>query len=97
MLFEHFNILKFSGYLLYTVRNEIEVVRLAYAISNYMKTEYFIDFLSLINLEKHKFFTTNKVLIVVYLLKFKKIKDICLLNFLNNYENGKKFLNKFFK
>src|ERR1700739_3757936 len=97
MLLEQFNIYRFSNYLLHTIRNDMELIRLAYSVSNFFKTNYFVDFLTLVDLNKFKFKHTNRILVAVYLLKFKKVKDIYLLIFLNNYENGRKFLNRFFK
>jgi hypothetical protein len=94
---EYFKIYNISSYLLHTIKNNVEVVRLAYSVSNVIKTNYFIDFVTLVDLKKVNLRTTNKIMVAVYLLKFKKIKDIYILNFLNNYENGRKFLNKFFK
>jgi hypothetical protein len=94
---EYFKIYNVSSYLLHTIKNNVEVVRLAYSISNVMKTNYFVDFITLVDLKKVNLYTTNKIMVAVYLLRFKKIKDIYILNFLNNYESGKKFLNKFFK
>jgi len=97
MLLEHFNIYKFSNYLLHSIKHDIEIIRFAYSVSNVIKTEYFVNFITLVDLNKFKFKNTNKVMVAIYLLRFKKVKDIYLINFLNNYENGRKFLNKFFK
>jgi len=94
---EYFKIYNVSYYLLHTIKNNVEVVRLAYSVSNVIKTNYFVNFLTLVDLNKINLRTTNKIMLAVYLLKFKKIKDIYILNFLNNYESGRKFLNKFFK
>lgn len=94
---EYFKIYNIAYYLLHVIKNNVEVVRLAYSLSNVVKTNYFLDFLTLVNLKKLNVKGVSKVLLVVYLLKFKKIKDIYLINFFNNYEYGKKFLSKFFK
>ena len=73
---EHFKIYNVSYYLLHTIKNNVEVVRLAYSVSNVIKTAYFVNFLTLVDLNKVNLRTTNKIMLAVYLLKFKKIKDI---------------------
>ena len=44
MLSEHFNIYRVSYYLLHTIKNDVEIIRLAYSVSNFIKTNYFVDF-----------------------------------------------------
>jgi len=97
MVFQHFNIFRYANYLLHTARNDIEVIRLTYSVSNTIKTDYFINFITLINLNKFKYRSTNFIMIGLYLFKFKSVKDVYLLNLLNSYENGIKFINKIFK
>lgn len=94
---DYFKIYRFGSYLLHAFKNEIEVIRSAYSVSNLSKTKYFVDFLTLTTLNKFRFKRSNKVMVSVYLLRFKKIKDIYIINFLNNYDNTRKFINKFFK
>jgi hypothetical protein len=94
---EYYKIYNLSNYLLHIVNNEVKVVKLSYSISSIIKTNFFTDFVTLVNFEKGK--RVKKILVILYLLKFKKLKDIYFLNFLNMFNNNHNinYFSKFFK
>jgi hypothetical protein len=94
---DYFKIYRFGSYLLHAFKSEVEVIKLAYSVSNVGKTNYFLKFIVYTAMKMHAFKRTTRVMVYVYLFRFKKIKDVYLLNFLNNYDNARKFINKFFK
>jgi hypothetical protein len=94
---EYYKIYNLSNYLLHVVNNELRVVKLSYSISSVIKTNFFMDFVTLVNFEKGK--RIKKILVILYLLKYKKLKDIYFLNFFGMFDNNHNinFFSKFFK
>jgi hypothetical protein len=94
---EYYTIYNLSNYLLHVVGNELKVVKLSYSISSVINKPFFIDFLTLVNFEKGK--RVKKILIILYLLKYRKIKDIYFFNFLSMFDNNNNmnFFSRFFK
>jgi len=94
---EYYKIYNLSTYLLHVVNNEVKVVKLSYFNSDIIKSDFFLDFITLVNFEKSK--RVEKILVLLYLLKYKKIKDIYFFNFLYIFNNrhNLKFLSKLFK
>jgi|SRR5215467_13007694 len=97
IFFEFYKIYILSNYLLYVFGNQVNVVTVSYSLSNLIKTDFFLDFITLVNFEKGK--RIKKILVFLYLLKYKKLKDIYFLNFLYmfNKKHNLNFLSKFFK
>jgi heme/copper-type cytochrome/quinol oxidase subunit 1 len=94
---DYYKIYRFGLYLLHSFKNEIQVIWSAYSVSNLSKTKYFVNFLNLTTSREFQFKRAYKVLVPVYSFKFRRFKDIYIVNMLNNYDSTRKFVNRFFK
>jgi hypothetical protein len=97
MSFEYYKIYNLSNYLLHVHGNKLSVVKLSYSVSTVSKSNFFIDFITFSKF--NKLAMPRKVLVLLYLMRYKTIKDVYFYNFLSMFENRNSvnFISRFFK